>query len=397
MNTDENLQTIVQILADYANAVEICPVITGQMFSTHIDDTLDMLQQALVPGQGSQEPLQAAQIRALLGRLHFEQANLYDARLQTEAAVLFMRRLNNEQQLAQWLGNLATIEFYDGNPDTALIYVFEAALIAEALGLSRLHGYLLCTLGAILCYLGQYEKAEANFAQAQQIFIQQEDELGIAWQQFTRAREYARDLGTHAQVIQQLELALPILREKSAHPVIIEGWLALADSYIGMRNMKRASELLQQVDDLSVKEKYYWCRAETYLVKAHLTAAENDYPQASKYIYKALGLVGDKGDLRILTVLYRTLASILARDRNHDDDTRNALDRAIATGRARARRLDIALALRQAGQYHKQMANRPTIRARSAGFLFEADRMLNEMGIDASQPQGIFQSIGAGL
>src|SRR5262249_14431966 len=136
-------------------------------------------------------------------------------------------------------------------------------------------------------------------------------------------------------------------------------------------------------DGLIAEGKHYFYRSEAYLLKTQLAFAEGNFKLAYKHACAGLGAVGDLGDVRVLASLYRLLAILLERDRNRVDDAHDALERSIVVGRERARRLDLALALRQCGLHLKRFANRPTLRARGSGFLFEAERLFAEMGIPA--------------
>jgi hypothetical protein len=155
----------------------------------------------------------------------------------------------------------------------------------------------------------------------------------------------------------------------------------LADCYLLTKDLIKSDNLLKEAEGLLTSGKRFWSRPELFLLKSRFAVAEENQPQAIKFAYTGLGMVGDQGDHRMLVSLYRALASLLEQDRSRGDDTQDALDRAIAIGRKRARRVELALALKQAGLYLKHFGNRPTIRARSAGFLYEAERMIAEMGL----------------
>jgi len=90
--------------------------------------------------------------------------------------------------------------------------------------------------------------------------------------------------------------------------------------------------------------------------------------------------VGDHGDLRTCRHLYGS-RHYPATGAQFDGFDYDALDRAMAVGRTRARRLDMALALKETGTYMKVFANRATARARGSGFLFELNKCSTEMGL----------------
>src|SRR5262249_18412721 len=152
-------------------------------------------------------------------------------------------------------------------------------------------------------------------------------------------REYLHDQNDCAKVVQQLDAALPVLREKASPRAVIDALLTLVDACICQGNLSRASDLLKEVEKLIMDGKRYWHRPEWYLMKARLASAEGDFKQAAKFASTGLGISGDQGDLRMLTAIYNTLATLLERDRTRLEDAQDALERALATGRARARRL----------------------------------------------------------
>lgn len=89
--------------------------------------------------------------------------------------------------------------------------------------------------------------------------------------------------------------------------------------------------------------------------------------------------------------LYRILAFLLEREQDRVEDAYDALSRAIAMGRVRSYRLDLALALQQTGRHLKRFASRATQRARGSGYLFEAHRLFREMDL-ASASSGSHES-----
>ncbi|HLY24981.1 MAG TPA: hypothetical protein VKQ72_01500 [Aggregatilineales bacterium] len=382
-------QTPAEIIKVYTDAAGECPVIVGQPIPAGSDDAIQVLQRALTFARDDGNWLLAAQLSSTLGLIYFDRANLYDARERTSEAVSFLRHADNKEQLARTLGNLSTITYYAGESDTALEAAREAAKLAGEAGLTLLQGFLLCNVGAVLSYRGEYRAGSESFEQAHQIFMREEDDLGMAWWQSNKAREQDRDQGRCAEAIEQIKTALPTLREKTTPKVVIENLLALADSYLCVGDQIHATEIVQEADALIAEKKLYWYRAESCLLKARFAFAQDDLKQASRLAHMGLGLVGDQGDLRTLSALYRMVSLIHERDKTRREDTQDALDRAIAVGRSRSRRLELALSLRQAGLHLKAFGNRPLLRARSSGFLFESERMFKEM--DLSIPSVIPQ------
>jgi tetratricopeptide (TPR) repeat protein len=349
-------------------------------------DRLQELERDLDAARTARAPSVIAQITRAIGQLHAEQFNLHDARLRYKEAVDVLRTLDDKEQLAKALVDLAVTNTYLGNGDVALVDAREASSLARDAGTLSLYGYSLCSLGAVLCYTGQYRAGFGALGEAQAVFIQAGDEVGIVHQAMLLAREYTRDLGQCGAAASELEKALPVLREKAPVRIVLEGLLALADSTLRQGNLTRADAVLAEIDSLVIQGKRYWYRPELYLIRAQAAVAADQIEQARQHAYKGLSAVGDYGDLRMLAPLYRTLGTILGRDRSRADDAYDALERAMAVGRVRARKIDLALALQQAGLHLKRFASRPTLRARGSGFLFEADSLFGEMGIPAPKP-----------
>jgi hypothetical protein len=205
----------------------------------------------------------------------------------------------------------------------------------------------------------------------------------MAWLHYCQASAQDRDQGNIDRMLERLQVALPLLREKTSFKIAIEILLALAEGVLRLNDPTKANDLLAEAEQLLNTGKYYWYRPTLFMLKARLAFQQSDFKSAAQHIYKGLGMVGDQGDPQMLSPLYRLLAIILQHERSEQDSVMNALERAMAAGRSRARCLDLALALKEAGNYVKATAMRPTARARGSGFLFEAENMLTEMGIIA--------------
>jgi hypothetical protein len=217
----------------------------------------------------------------------------------------------------------------------------------------------------------------------------------MAWWQYVHGRDYARAQGHFALTIEQLESALLSLRGRAAPHVIIETLLALADCYVHHGNLRRACDMVTQADRLIAEARFYFFRPESYLVRAKLAVAEGNFSLASTNAFNGLGAIGMGGDLRVAAALYRFLAFLLEREQNRLDDAYDSLSRAIAMGRTRSYRLDLALALQQAGLHLKRFSSRPTQRARGSGFLFEANRLFHDMDLASSSPNSQRSSLAA--
>jgi tetratricopeptide (TPR) repeat protein len=371
-----------QILATYIQVVGECPIIAAQPIPPASKETVETLQKALTNARNERNWPEAAQIANALTMIYFDRFDLFTARQQAAESVELLRVAGSTPiHVARALGNLATIHYYTGETDTAVNFTNEAIQVAVGAGLTLWQGYFWCSMGSILCYTGKYSAATECFDQARTIFIQEESELGVAWMHYRQASEQDRDQGDNNRMVKRLQGVLALLREKTSPKIAIEILLALGEGTLLLGDAAEANEHLLEAEHLVNVGKYYWYRPSLYMLQARLVLHENDPRLAAQIVYKALGIVGDQGDPRVLSPMYRLLATVLQYARSDQDSVTNALERAMAAGRSRARYLDLALALKEAGTYIKATAMRPTARARGSGFLFEAEKMLGEMGL----------------
>lgn len=388
----ERPQPLAQLLDKYASQARQMTIRAGRR-SLAWRESLSLLRQALTTAQTAENFALAAEVATVLAQVQLDRFNLEDAHQVAQEAVQNWRSLSNRPQLAIALNNLAIVNRYWGWGDSqsAQVYCLDGVQLTRDTDQHLLSGYLLSSLGATYSYQGQYQDAQQAFEQARTTFTasdsqnfasdQTTHQLGLAWYQHLYACEYAQDQGQFAEVITHLEKALIVLKERASSQIIIETLLTLAESYAGQNNLVRAHEWFKQAEELINSEKRHWHRPQLYLVKASLWLAEDNIKQARDALFASLGAIGPQADLRLLTTLYRMLATILERNRSRIDDARDALERAVAVGRVRARRLHLALALHQLGLHLSHFSNRPTLRAAGAGYLYEADRMLTKMGI----------------
>jgi len=359
-----------------------CPNIAAQPVPRRTEDNVEILQDALTTARAHQNWAEAVRINKVLMLLRFNAFDMFAARREAEEAISLLNASGNvSENRACVLDDLATINLYAGEATPALAYSNEAIQLAMNEKLPLMQGYFLCTVGAIQCYAGQYPSASQSFAQARQLFLKEENGLGIAWWQYLQACEQDRDQGNYGQMAEHLHAALPVLREKTTPKIVIETLFGLADAYLHQPDALKAKAHLDEAEHLLVEGKHHWYRPKLYLLKAQLALVEKDNKLAAQHVHKGLSMVGDQGDLRTLSPLYRLLAAILQSEHTPIDSVLNALERAIAAGRTRARRLDLALALKDTGTCMKVFSTRATARARGSGFLFEAEQLLTEMGL----------------
>ncbi|HRE47312.1 MAG TPA: hypothetical protein PLD47_06255 [Aggregatilineales bacterium] len=240
--------------------------------------------------------------------------------------------------------------------------------------------------GAAACFQGQYQRGANYFEEAEQAFAASGDSIGEAFRRQAYAREYASDLRQFSKTTEYLTVAVQVLRGRVPQTVIIENLLTQAACMVHQNELRRTREIIQQAEALMNEQKAHWFRPELAVIKADIAVLEGNTEDALKHCYTGLGGIGDSGDLRMLSPLYLLLGIILEREKNRESDVQDALDRAIATGRVRARRLHLALALRQMGMHMRRLTARNTVRAKGSGFLFEAERMLGEIQLSEQFP-----------
>ena len=69
------------------------------------------------------------------------------------------------------------------------------------------------------------------------------------------------------------------------------------------------------------------------------------------------------------------------------DDARDARLRSVAAAQVRTTRLDLGRALFEIGMHFKLYTNRPTLRARGSGYLYEASQIYQQIGLNAPSSQ----------
>lgn len=279
-------------------------------------------------------------------------------------------------------GELAGIDFLLGDEAAAYMEIQAAIRVAQEDGDVQILGYLLTTLGAIACYRGNYAAGAEAFQGADAFFTRIGDTLGMAWRQHFYAREYLRYRGNYTEALGQLSAAQTVLRGSGNPSGLIENMLTMADCCTALGDTRRAIELLRGAEALRDEHKCDWYSPEICLIRARVALANEDYEHVYHHSYNGLRLVGASGDVRILAPLYLTLAAALQTERARLLDARDALSRAVAASRGRARRVDLALSLLQLGQHLRRYSNRLTTRARGSGFLFEAHSLFKEMGLE---------------
>ncbi len=158
--------------------------------------------------------------------------------------------------------------------------------------------------------------------------------------------------------------------------------LTLADIHIREGNLAAASDLIQRADDIARIRTIAWFRPAWWAIKARAAYVDADYKMAAKFAAKGLSAEDNYGDLAALSTLYRIMAAAYERRHERIDDATDARTRAVTVARSRGSRLELADALFELGWHYKLFANRPTVRARGSGLLFEADKLFQAMGLE---------------
>ncbi len=200
----------------------------------------------------------------------------------------------------------------------------------------------------------------------------------------------ACDCGDWDMALTKIDKALPVFQnEKWAHHEATAR-LIQAELYIRTGREAEAQTILDQVDAQLKAANIHWLRPEWWALKARLAIAQGDPGTAEKAARRGLGATDDRGDMQSLPTLYRTLAAALERGRIHTgiDDARDARHRSVTAAQTCGARLELARALHEIGLHYKLFANRPTLRARGSGYLYEADKHFQAMGIPSPPTSG---------
>ncbi len=299
------------------------------------------------------------------------------------------REMRSAEQIATLNGE-AAFELYCelsglhwalGECDAALETLQKALHWASQNNLLGPIGYLLSLQGATLCYIGQYAAAYEMFVQAELIFRQSGDELGIAWQHNLMAREYHLDLGNFTKAHHQAAAAAPIFRAHNIWHAYTESLLAQAHAMLGMGEPRRAADALKQAEGLITERGLVWLAPEHHWLRARAALAEGTPRLAAKQCCSGLNAISNGGDLRVLSPLYVTLGKALEPDRGQQAAAQDAFERALMAAQGRARSLHVAQAYLAAGLHLKRYSQLLTLRARGSGYLYEAERRYKALGL----------------
>lgn len=201
---------------------------------------------------------------------------------------------------------------------------------------------------------------------------------------------YMRDQGRFTEAADPLNQALAMFTAEKMVYHTAACQLALVDVALRNRRLDEASMLLLRADETLSNARIHWYRPAWWALKARTALEQALYKHAATFAGRGLGAVDNFGDLSALPALYRVLAAALERghERERVEDARDARLRAVTVARVRGSRLELARALFELGWHYKLFTNRPTLRARGSGFLFEAEQIFGEIGIPTPKHSG---------
>ncbi len=344
------------------------------------------LKRSLALARGTDDLAQAYAALVTLGEMYAEQRRLQDA-LDARLEALEMARASGDpHRVAEMLMGVGELYLWRGmGPDAMAAYREATAVLAEGVdrvGLAR----ALTGTASVLCFLGRYSRAEVLLGEAREVFEREGDAPGTAWCRLVWGREWARDAGDPKAARDEIATALPVLRGHEHGDLAIEALLALADLNLRLGDMDAASEILAELDELTLKAHRAWYRPEYEATLAKKALLSEDFEEAHRHALEALGAVGMGGDVRTLPLIYRLIAKALIAHGIEGirdfDRVWDALERSVAAGKAQGRLYDLALSHYVLGVYLKTWGDKGNVRARGAGHLFAADRLFRQMGLE---------------
>jgi tetratricopeptide (TPR) repeat protein len=297
---------------------------------------------------------------------------LLDALRTLEMTATDLRDPAQPEALAHTLVRIGKIRLLLGETENLVETLQEAEMI---LGPStEMH----VDIGCALCYQGYYTRGKFRLEQAYKRNPTSEMLQGMFYA--VLGAVYSRDQGKYVDAAAQLRASLAALMPEQIY-IRTAVLIALADVAVAQSNGALAQDWLDQSDESIKKNKVFWYQPAFFAAKARLALLNGNAGEAIRYAQQGLGAVDERGDLRTLPTLYRMLAHGLESKPDRIDDARDARMRAVASARTRARRVELARALQEMGWHFQRFYRRSTQRARGAGFLFEAEQLYRDLGI----------------
>lgn len=296
---------------------------------------------------------------------------LFDALRDAETSANAARAENDNEKLGALLQHAGAIRLILGETNKLVDVFQEAEMLAGSSTMLHLE------IGYALCYMGYYLRGKNRLEQAYKRNPTNEMSRGLFYA--SMGLLYYRDLARPEEMFSQLNYAIETLQDQQLHTraAVLIG---LAEVTTLRGQFEAAQDWLQKADEHMKKHKIFWHRPSYYAVAARLALAKKEFKDVINLTRKGLGAVDDRGDLRLLPILYRTMASGLENNPDLVDDARDARQRSVVAARARASRVELAHALYELGQHFKLNYRRTTQRARGAGYLYEAEQIFRETG-----------------
>jgi tetratricopeptide (TPR) repeat protein len=337
------------------------------------------------------DPIMIAKTVSTLGVMYARNYRMMDAVLSLNEALDLIRPSGDHIRLADNLNHLGSVYLRRGEGDKALEIYEEAVATYRQIDRPLHLGSALQGLGAALCFTGRYQQAKQCFDEAAGLFGQHNAQFLLMACVGARARELERDLGQYATAQTHLEAALQVLAEAGgSFDTIVELRLALADVYVKLGRLSDAEEVLRAARAQIEGEKARWFWPEYHLAAGNLALVQGDHRAALDSTHQGLAAISGRGDPRLLSKIYLLLSHALRAIKPKDEPPIcDALERSMLASRSRARRLDRALALSEFGSYlQTQASGKFTSRARGSGFLYEAEFIFKEIGIQRQGTNG---------
>lgn len=319
-------------------------------------------------------------IRILLADNQRERAYEHIQRVQKQ-----IPNLDNPVMLHQIMSQVGQVNLLYGNSQTALNALERALALPPPpqMGMTPLAQVLL-NHGVALCYAGRYMDAEPIYEAA--IDYYQDDNLAtdIGYVKLVRAYELYCDQENWINVEETLAELPTVDFTNTSYEDEVPYLISLikcrkASSSRDHETVQSEIDSLLSLADSTAKR---WYMPVICLMMVDVLTWQDDLDEALKWAYKGLGAVGIQGDLRMLVPLYTNLAKVMLLQGNHPEESvRDALDRALNSGRAHGRRLHLAHTLLLWGHYTYENSQRFSTRAKANRHIFEAEQYYSEMGI----------------
>jgi tetratricopeptide (TPR) repeat protein len=234
--------------------------------------------------------------------------------------------------------------------------------------------------GQILCFVGRYDEAKRAFNRAHDL-LPMRDDLQHAILELMLGALYYRVRATPMEALTFLQDAEPVLRGARLSYLLTAAWLTMADLHRALGSGFDASRCLEQAEALIDAEGLAWYRPLCSAVRGELALFHKDGEWALHFAQRGLAALDGRGDVRVLPRLYRLLATALEQCTDRITDACDARLRSVQAARTQAARIELALSLAELAAHYRTYSTRATLKARGAGYLYEAQKLFAEMGV----------------